>query len=161
MARIAQELRNLREELAASEQLVREAKSLKAYVSNGEILKEKLHAEQQRAQRAEAALAAAGEAKADIAALDAQLAHWREFYKVAWRSAKDFQHLRRLDVVCFGAPCLIDSQLRDGPNIHTLRAACAGCGRGPEAGGPAPQAAAATAGQPRAERAPGAECRRS
>lgn len=77
-----QELRNLREELAASEQLVREARRLKEYVSNAEILKEKLHAEQQRAQRAEAALAAAGDARAELAGLEAQLAHWRDFYKV-------------------------------------------------------------------------------
>jgi hypothetical protein len=61
---------------------VREAQRLKQYVSNAEILKEKLHAEQQRAQRAEAALADANEAKADVAALQAQLAHWQDFYKV-------------------------------------------------------------------------------
>lgn len=61
---------------------MREAQRLKQYVSNAEILKEKLHAEQQRAQRAEAALADANEAKADMAALQAQLAHWQDFYKV-------------------------------------------------------------------------------
>lgn len=60
---------------------MREARRLKEYVSNGEILKEKLHAEQQRAQRTEDALAAAGDAKAEVAALEAQLAHWRDFYK--------------------------------------------------------------------------------
>ena len=61
---------------------MREAQRLRQYVSNAEILKEKLHAEQQRTQRAEAALADANEAKADVAALQAQLAHWQDFYKV-------------------------------------------------------------------------------
>ncbi len=45
------------------------------------MLKEQLHAEKQRAQRAEAALAAAGDATAELEALKAQLAHWQDFYK--------------------------------------------------------------------------------
>lgn len=77
-----QELRNLREELAASEQQVAEARKLKDYVSNAEILKERLHAEAARAQRAEEGLAASGDAKAEVSALHAQLAHWQDFYKV-------------------------------------------------------------------------------
>jgi hypothetical protein len=74
---------------------VREAKRLKEYVSNAEILKEKLHAEQQRAQRAETALAAANDTKADVSALQAQLAHWQEFYKVCF--------LKQVDLLCFRA----------------------------------------------------------
>ena len=78
-----QELRNLREELAAQEQQVREARRLKEYVSNAEILKEKMHGESARAQRAEAALAAAADVAAEISALQGQLAHWQEFYKAS------------------------------------------------------------------------------
>ena len=61
---------------------VSEARKLREYVSNVEILKEKLHAALQRAQRAEDALSAAGSADSEISDLKAQLTHWTEFYKV-------------------------------------------------------------------------------
>ena len=156
----SQELRNLREELAASEHLVREAQRLKQYVSNAEILKEKLHAEQQRAQRAEAALADTNEAKADVAALQAQLAHWQDFYKVQpllstqSRAVHPSMHGALRSNACTNTR---------SPDYLTqcCPAACAGCSGRPEARGPAAPAATAAARQPPAERAAGAGHRSS
>jgi len=167
---------------------VREARQLKEYVSNGEILKEKLHAEAARARRAEEALAAAGDTAAHVAALEAQLAHWQGFYKVGLLSFKtrsssrgavacDFMdaapHSRHVVHVVkevaarseaqhvSSSPVCVRCRSRAWHILNLHRAMRTGRGAGAEAGGPAAHAASAAAGQHRPERAPRAGRRSS
>ena len=62
---------------------VAEARKLRDYVSNAEVLREKLRAAEARAGHAEAAAqATAGDAPAEVVSLRQQLDRWTTFYKV-------------------------------------------------------------------------------